>query len=217
MTRPGKPLCQGAEKCPPQGLPDRNAENSSACARPCASWQGPSPLPQRHADPWPAGGQCPSARARPAFTPATDGRWPRLVLVAPVFVAACRSGGETHAFPDPAQRGNPFPRIGKIFPTGRRSDCCLSTLSKAPQATYSCPDPQRVRGLAAFPFRLWRFSRTAPRDGRSGPSGPMPGRVRSGLPTGWPVRAPLAASPEIATALQSRTMPPEVRRDKADP
>ncbi len=29
-------------------------------------WQGPSPLPQRHTDPWPAGGPKPPASARPA-------------------------------------------------------------------------------------------------------------------------------------------------------
>jgi hypothetical protein len=39
------------------GLPDRKAGNPSACARPFASWQGPSPLPQRHAASRPAGGQ----------------------------------------------------------------------------------------------------------------------------------------------------------------
>jgi hypothetical protein len=40
-------------------------------------WQGPSPLPQRPADPWPAGGQKPPASARPApggrFSPAGSG------------------------------------------------------------------------------------------------------------------------------------------------
>jgi len=88
-------------------------------------WQGPSPLPQRHADPWPAGGQSP--RPVPAAPPAGAGR--------------CRCGwhrswwqrharaGESSAFPDPAQRGNPLPRTAKTFPAGRRSDCCFSTLS----------------------------------------------------------------------------------------
>ena len=46
-------------------------------ARPCASWQGPSPLPWRHADPRPAGGPKPPASARPApggrFSPAGPG------------------------------------------------------------------------------------------------------------------------------------------------
>jgi hypothetical protein len=34
--------------------------------------------------------------------------------------------GKRSAFHGPAQRGNPFLRIGKIFPAGRRSDCFLS-------------------------------------------------------------------------------------------
>jgi hypothetical protein len=72
-------------------------------------WQGPSPLPQRHADPWPAGGPKPPASARPApggrFSPAGSG------------AGLCRCGlhgswwqrsarvGETHAFPVPARSG----------------------------------------------------------------------------------------------------------------
>jgi CspA family cold shock protein len=51
-------------------------------------WQGPSPLPQRHIDPTPAGGPKPPASARPA----PGGRWPLLVRVAWVFVAASRAG-----------------------------------------------------------------------------------------------------------------------------
>jgi hypothetical protein len=51
------------------------------CSRLCRDarylWQGPSPLPQRPADPWPAGGPKPPASARPAlggrFSPAGSG------------------------------------------------------------------------------------------------------------------------------------------------
>jgi hypothetical protein len=46
-------------------------------ALPPLQWQGPSSLPQRHADPWPAGGPKPPASARPAlggrFSPAGSG------------------------------------------------------------------------------------------------------------------------------------------------
>jgi hypothetical protein len=100
---------------------------------PCASWQGPSPLPQRPADPWPAGGQSP--RPAPAPPPAGASRPPGRALA---FRGAGCTGpggsvaqgrGKRGAFPVPAQRGNPFPRIGKSFPAGRWSDCFFSTLS----------------------------------------------------------------------------------------
>ena len=94
------------------------------CA-PCASWQGPSPLPQRHAEPGPAGGRKPPASARPA----PGGYRPAVFRAAPVLVAASRrGGGNAVRFPFPPKRGNPFPRIGRIFPAGRRSDCCFNTL-----------------------------------------------------------------------------------------
>jgi hypothetical protein len=54
-------------------------------------WQGPSPLPQRHADPWPAGGPKPPASARPA----PGGRWPLLFPDLPVCGEPSRAGGET--------------------------------------------------------------------------------------------------------------------------
>jgi hypothetical protein len=82
--------------------------------------------------PMPAGGPKPPASARPAL----GGRFPP----AGSGAGLCRCGwqgswgqrsapaGETHAFPGPAPRGNPFPRVGKSFPAGRRSDCCFSAL-----------------------------------------------------------------------------------------
>jgi hypothetical protein len=180
-------------------------------------WQGPSPLPQRCADPWPAGGPKPPAkrppRPRRALPARRVGRWPSVRLDLPVCGEPSRTGGETqcvscsrpdrgnsqnanrqrrchgrghrpcqittlilgppgakapgqrpprprrelfarrvgrwpavgaggtgpggsvarrrgkrHAFPVSAQRGNPFPRIGKIFPAVRRSDCFFSAL-----------------------------------------------------------------------------------------
>jgi hypothetical protein len=80
------------------GLPDRKAGNSSAGA-PCASWQAPSPLPQRPADPWPAGGPKPPASARPApgglFPPAGSGAGLSLCLDQPIYGEPSRTGGET--------------------------------------------------------------------------------------------------------------------------
>jgi len=64
-------------------------------------WQGPSPLPQRHADPWPAGGQSP--RPAPDPPPAGAGlRWSRTCRS-----ARCRPvrAGKRAAFPDPTRRG----------------------------------------------------------------------------------------------------------------
>jgi hypothetical protein len=55
--------------------------------------------------------------------------------------SVARGRGKRGAFRGPAQRGNPFPRIGKSFPAGRRSDCFFSTLLKAPQASLPGPDP----------------------------------------------------------------------------
>jgi len=68
-------------------------------------WQGPLPLPQRHADPWP-----------PASTRRV-GRWPSAVPEpAGLQGTVARGRGERAAFPDPVRRENPFPRIGKCFP-----------------------------------------------------------------------------------------------------
>jgi hypothetical protein len=57
------------------------------------------------------------------------GRWPAVGAggTGPGGSVA-RRRGKRHAFPVSAQRGNPFPRIGKIFPAVRRSDCFFSAL-----------------------------------------------------------------------------------------
>jgi len=102
---------------------------------PCASQQGPQPQPQRHADPWPAP---PSAGAGLCWC-----GWYRSLWRRPAWA------GETHAFLYPAQRGNPFPRIGKIFPAGRRSDCCLSTPKERRKRRFPA---LTVTGCAARPF-----------------------------------------------------------------
>jgi hypothetical protein len=60
-------------------------------------WQGPSPLPQRHADPWPAGGSKPPASARPApggrFPPAGSGAGLPVCLDPPIYGEPLRTGG----------------------------------------------------------------------------------------------------------------------------
>ena len=61
-------------------------------------WQGPSPLPQRQADPTPAGGQSPGQRPpRPRRTlrPRRVGRRPALRVDLPVYGAPSCTGGET--------------------------------------------------------------------------------------------------------------------------
>ncbi len=65
-------------------------------------------------------------------------------LDTPVYRAPCRAGGETRvAFPGPARRGNPFPRIGKSFPAGRWSDCSFGTL-EVPARPGRQGDPSRA-------------------------------------------------------------------------
>ena len=97
-------------------------------------WQRPSPLPQRHADPCQPGATAPGQRpTRPwrALRPRRVGRWPFRGAWTDRSTGnrAARAGETRVAFPDPAQRRSPFPRTGKSFPAGRRSDCLSSTLS----------------------------------------------------------------------------------------
>ncbi len=103
------------------GLPDRKAGNSSAGA-PCASWQAPSPLPQRPADPWPAGGPKPPASARPGGreAPAGSGAGLRCAWT-------CRSKGHRLARAGKRMRFL-FPPGGAVALTMPR---CPSTLAGA--------------------------------------------------------------------------------------
>jgi hypothetical protein len=111
-------------------------------------WQGPSPLPQCYIGIRTSRGPQPPARARPApggrFSPAGSG-------AGLCWSWTCRStghrparAGETRvAFPGPARRGNPFPRIGKSFPAGRWSDCSFGTL-EVPARPGRQGDPSSV-------------------------------------------------------------------------
>jgi len=106
--------------------------------------QGPSPLPQRHNTPCPAGAQSP--RPAPAPPPAGAG--------------LCRSrtrrsaghrrarAGKSAAFPGAARRANPFPRIGKILSAGRRLDCFFTILSgtifAADVRRRRCRNPSKI-------------------------------------------------------------------------
>jgi len=96
-------------------------------------WQGPSPLPQCNAVIRTSRGPRPPASTRPApggrFPPAGSGAGLRRART-------CRSAGQRRAgagktrvaFPDTAQRGNPFPRTRQSFPAGRRSESFFGTL-----------------------------------------------------------------------------------------
>ena len=78
-------------------------------ARPCASWQGPSPLPQRQADPRPAGGPKPPASARPApprgrrFSPAGSGAGLRCAWTCRSTGHRLARAGKRGAFRGPAR------------------------------------------------------------------------------------------------------------------
>ncbi len=114
-------------------------------------WQGPSPLPQRHADPCPAGGPIPPASARPApggrVSPAGSGAG-----LCPS--RTCRPAGH-----DPGRRGTPFPRNAPNVPaaqaTGTSSAPCRMRPHSRPgpetplphrlPVRSACPSPRRYR------------------------------------------------------------------------
>ena len=95
-----------------------------AKALPPLQWQGPSPLPQRPADPWPAGGQSP----RPAPAPPAVGA---------AFCCACPNARHGTVVPDraaktrgvsgSARNGSRLPRIRKALPCGSQSGCPSGT------------------------------------------------------------------------------------------
>ncbi len=92
-------------------------------------WQGPSPLPKRHAAPCQPGAKAPGQRPTR----------PRRAL-AFCCSRTCRSAGhrsaragETRvAFPEPARRDGPFPRIAKSSPAGGRPDFFIQHPADAP-------------------------------------------------------------------------------------
>jgi len=113
-------------------------------ALPPRRWQGPSPLPQRHAGIRTSRGPKPPASARPAH----GGRFSRAGPGAGLPLCGWRrslrrrraGAGETRvAFPGPARRDNPFPRTAKSFPAGRWSDCCFRT-----PRNLTLTDPSRM-------------------------------------------------------------------------
>jgi len=139
-------------KCPSHRPPDRKAGTFSACARLAHPGRGHRPCHSATLNPRQPRAKAPGQRLpRPRRALASVG-------------AGCtgrgssvtrRGGGTRVAFPDPAQRGNPFLRIGRIFPAGRRSDCCFSSLSgrnrgarhqlrpRFPGTGGSAPEPSR--------------------------------------------------------------------------
>ena len=131
------PVCGGSsdrmlKQCRPQGLPDRNAGNASACAQLAHPGRGHRPCHSATLILGAPGAQSP--RPAPAPPPAGASRPPGRALACGVPGPAGLRGtvphgrGKRSAFPGPARRGNPFPRIGKVFPADRRSDCFFSTL-----------------------------------------------------------------------------------------
>jgi hypothetical protein len=80
-------------------------------ARPCASWQGPSPLPQRPADPWTAGVQSPRPAPAPAphrggrFSPAGSGAGLRCAWTCRSTGHRLARAGKRTAFRGPARIG----------------------------------------------------------------------------------------------------------------
>ncbi len=88
-------------------------------------WQGPSPLPQRHAAPWPAGSQ------------GTRGPAPAPPAVGAAFCCACPNARHGTVVPDraaktrgvsgSARNGSRLPRIRKALPCGSQSGCPSGT------------------------------------------------------------------------------------------
>jgi len=186
-------------------------------------WQGPPPLPQRHADPWPAGGPKPPASARPArggrFSPAGSGAGLSWCGRHRSWGRRSARAGETHAFPVPARTGvcglrRPG-RIGTSGVGGRPAvDPCIgmghrpchsATLTLGPPGAQS---PRQVSappsaGASRPPGRAlaFCFSRTCPssehRLARAGKRGafPVPARTDEGTFT-----APMAGAIAPATA-----------------
>ena len=131
--------------------------------------QGPSPLPQRHAAPWPARGHRDPDHRRPApggrFAPAGPGAGLSLFPDLPVHRAPSCAGGETRvAFPDPARNGPPFLRIGKIAPPGRGWGRFFQHPVRAAmfqrnfcgrEDAAPLPSPERLVGLIACRLSLY--------------------------------------------------------------
>ena len=149
----------------PHGLPSRKAGKPSACARLAHPGRGHRPCHSATLTLGRPGAKAPGQRPprpRRALLARRVGRWPA--------VGAGRDGpggsvaqgrGKRGAFPVPAQRGNPFTRIGKSFPAGRRSDCFFSTLSDS-HFHSRCDfglSQQLNRCLAGWQGQRWRSGR----------------------------------------------------------
>jgi len=104
--------------CPSQGLRDRKAGNSSACARHAHSGRGHRPCHSAALQLGQPGATAPGQR-RPCpggrFVPRGPGVGLQLVRVARVCAAASRrGGGNADRVSRSRLQGNPFPRTGKI-------------------------------------------------------------------------------------------------------
>jgi hypothetical protein len=120
-TGPGGTVLHGRGKrraFPGPARPDESAFT--------ASWQGPSPLPQRPADPWPAGDLKPPASARPA----PGGRWPAVCLDLPIYGEPSRIGGEARC-------------VSCSRPKRRRNCAAAMAGAIAPATAPRCPHARR--------------------------------------------------------------------------
>jgi len=114
-------------------------------------WQGPSPLPQRHADPWPAGGQSP----RPAPVPPMAGAsHPPGRALASVGAGGTGPGGNVPrgrgkrgAFPVPARPKTLFPP-GSVL--GHFGEPVLARRCRF-RRRAECIITEPVRGIAVAP------------------------------------------------------------------
>jgi len=123
-------------------------------------WQGPSPLPQRPADPWPAGGQSPRPAPAPPLAGASRPPGRALASVSPGPAGLRGTGpsgrGKRGAFPGPARTGEgtfTAPLAGAIAPAA------------APHGPLTSRGPQPP--ASARPATGGRFSPAGPGAGLS--------------------------------------------------
>jgi len=145
-------------------------------ARSPRQWQGPSPLPQRHADPGPAGGPKPPASARPApggrFSPAGSGAWP-VGITGPAGLWGTIPLGR-------GKRGSRF-----LFPPA------LTKALPPPQWQGPSPLPQRCIGIRTSRGPQPPASARPATGGRFPPAGP-------GAGLSWCLGPPVCGAPLCA-------------------
>ena len=163
----------------PSGTGSLTQRPPRSASRPSGGTAVPVPPDQPHQ---------PTGSARLRETSARRaGRWPLIRPHLPVCGAPSRVAGETRvAFPDPAQRGNPFPQTGKIFSSGGRRGSFFSSLLK-------------LSDHALFPAAHVRKIQLAP-----GPTLPVTRADLLAAGLAEPVRGCRRAAPDAPGQLASR-------------